>query len=246
MRNQFYIFILTAMLASACTDRINIPIMGDYTIYEVDIKELSGLCLNKEHTSLIACGDKGVIKSVSFTGQAEELWTYPSDMEGVTINPSDGNIYIAIEGEQEVHLLSAPEYEEQTTLFAVNDAASYGNSGLEAVEYYKDDILLVGSQKGATLWQYGMDGTLISTISLSSFASEIAGLCYDPEADMLWVTDSKKAQVFICTVNGELLATYDFSFIENAESICVDRARDCVWIGSDEDNTKLYRIDFNF
>ena len=49
-----------------------------------------------------------------------------------------------------------------------------------------------------------------------------------------------------CTVDGELISTYDLSFVDNAESICVDRANECVWVGSDEDNTKLYKIDIDF
>ena len=113
-------------------------------------------------------------------------------------------------------------------------------------EYYKDDILLVGSQQDANLWQYRKDGTMISKISLSSFASEIAGLCYEPQEDLLWVADSKKAMIFICTVEGELLASYPVPFIDNAESVCVDRERNCIWVGSDEDATRLYKIDFSF
>lgn len=239
--------ILTILLALSCAENPETPLMkGDYTVYEVDIKELSGLCLSRDRSSLLACGDKGVVKSISFDGKTNEIWTYASDMEGITLNPSNGDIYLAIEGEQEVHLLLSPAYDEQTPLFTVQDALGYKNSGLEAVEYYKDDIVFVGSQKGSCLWQYRLDGTMISRISLSAFASEIAGLCYDVEAGCLWVADSKNAQMFICTVDGELISTYDLSFVDNAESICVDRANDCVWVGSDEDNTKLYRIDFDF
>lgn len=166
-------------------------------------------------------------------------------MEGITVNPSNGDIYLAIEGAQEVRKLSAPNYNEEKVLFEVNGASSFKNSGIEAVEYYKKDIVFVGSQKGANLWQYKLNGTLVSSISLSGFASEIAALCYDEASDCLWVADSKLAKVFVCTVDGKLLMTYDFSFIENAEAICLDRERNCLWIGSDEDDTKLYKIDFD-
>lgn len=242
-----HLFFIALLLTVSCTQNLEIPlVMGDYTEYEVDIKELSGLCLSLDGSSLIACGDKGVVKSLSFDGEAKEIWKYASDMEGITINPSNGDMYLAIEGKQEVHILKAPAYDEQTALFTIQDASGYDNNGLEAVEYYKDDIVFVGSQQGANLWQYRLDGTMISRISLSAFASEVAGLCYDEEADCIWVTDSKKSQMFTCTVDGELIATYDLPFVDNAESICIDRANNCVWVGSDEDNTKLYRIDFDF
>lgn len=246
MRKASTLFLSAVIFTTACTKTLDIPVMHDYAVYEVEVPELSGLCLSMDKANLLACGDKGVVKSLSFTGQVTDMWAFASDMEGVTINPSDGDIYLAIEGKQEVHILSAYDYDEQTVLFAVQEASGYKNNGLEAVEYFKDDILFIGSQQGANLWQYRIDGTRISMVSLSAFASEIAGLCYDGESGYLWVADSKKAKMFICTVDGKLLATYDIPYIDNAEAICVDREHDCVWVGSDEDASKIYRIDFDF
>ena len=45
---------------------------------------------------------------------------------------------------------------------------------------------------------------------------------------------------------GRLLAEYSVPFVENHESICVDRERSCIWVASDVDTPKLYRIDFEF
>ncbi|MBO5814959.1 MAG: SdiA-regulated domain-containing protein [Bacteroidales bacterium] len=245
-------FLISAMvlIISSCSDSTNyaVPTMGDYTIYEVEIGELSGICFNKERTGFLACGDKGIIKSISFDGKATDLWKNPSDMEGISLDPSNGDIYLAIEGKQEVHRISAPEYNEQKVLFAIQEAVDgqYKNSGLEAIEYYKKDMVFVGSQKQANLWKCKVNGKVISKVSLSEFAAEIAGLCYDPEAEWLWISDSKNAQIYICNTEGKLLATYDIPFIDNAESICVDRAAGYVWVGSDEDATKLYRIKFEF
>ena len=234
------------LLMSGCTEKLGIPQLGDdYTVYEVDMAELSGLCLSKDKTKLLACGDTGTVKEISFTGEVTDIWKSGADMEGIAVNPSNGDIYLAIEGSQEIHRLPAPAYNQEVVMFDVSSASAFKNSGIEAVEYYKKNIIFVGSQKGANLWQYKINGTLVSTVSLSAFASEIAALCYDEGADCLWVADSKQAKVFVCTVGGELLETYDFPFIENAEAICIDRDRDCLWIGSDEDATKLYKIDFD-
>ena len=239
---------MVILLLPACSDKNQIPVMGDHVVFDVDIHELSGLCFNADKTALIACGDKGDIKSVSFEGAADSIYSLRSDMEGITIDPSTDDLYMAIERQQVIDRLAAPEYSDKVTAFAVEEAVSgkYENDGLEAVEYYKDDILFVGSQFDANLWQYKTDGTELSKVSLSSFASEIAGLSYDPEADWLWVTDSETYRMFICTVDGRLLATYDVPFIKNAESVCVDRERGCVWIGSDEKLSKLYKIEFRF
>ena len=244
--NRNFFILLAALLIAGCSEKLPVPQLGEeYTVLEVDMAELSGLCLNKDKTKLLACGDTGIVKEISFTGEATELWKSGADMEGIALNPSNGDIYLAIEGTQKIHRLPAPIYNSEVEMFDVSSASAFKNSGIEAVEFYKRNTVFVGSQKGANLWQYKLDGTLVSSISLSSFASEIAALHYDEAADCLWVADSKLAKVFVCTVEGQLLETYEFPFIENAEAICLDRDRNCLWIGSDEAATKLYRIDFD-
>lgn len=238
--------LMAVLLMTGCAEKLPIPTLGEnYDVYEVDMAELSGLCLSEDKTKLLACGDTGVVKEISFTGETKEIWKSGADMEGITVNPSNGDIYLAIEGSQEIHRLPAPTYNQEVVMFDVSSASAFKNSGIEAVEFYKKNKVFVGSQKGANLWQYKIDGTLVSSVSLSAFASEIAALCYDEASDCLWVADSKLAQVFVCTVEGELLETYDFPFIDNAEAICLDRDRNCLWIGSDEDATKLYKIKFD-
>lgn len=79
---------------TACKDE-DFPVMGDHSVLEVDISELSGLCLNSD------------VKTVSFDGKTAPLWSFDPDMEGITIDPASGNLYIAIEGRQEVHMLAA-------------------------------------------------------------------------------------------------------------------------------------------
>ena len=222
--------------------------MKGYQVFDVDVEEISGLCLNADKSALISCGDQGVVKQLSFEGEASDILVYPADMEGVTIDPSTGDLYLAIEGSQEVARLAAPAYDTYESLFKVQEAidSNYRNGGLEGVEYYKHDILFVGSQVDANLWQYRTDGTIVSKISFAAFATEIAGLCYEPEEDLLWVTDSRQAKIFLCRTDGTLLATYEVPFVDNLESICVDRERGCVWVASDEDSPKLYRLDFDF
>ena len=224
------------------------PVMGEREVFDVDVEEISGICLSADRTALLAIGDQGVVKQISFDGEVTDVLSYYADMEDVTLDPNTGDMYIASEWDQSVLKLDAPDYQVCTTLFYVQEAIddNYRNSGLEGISYYKDDIFFVGSQEHANLWQYRKDGTMISKISLSEFADEIAGLCYDPVADWLWVIDSNFVKIYICTVDGKLLATYDLEDIENAESICVDRERNCVWIGSDDDAPKLYKYAFAF
>lgn len=236
--------LLTTLLLVA-----GMPVMGSYTEYNIDVEEVSGLCLNADKTALLACGDQGILKSVDpNTMEVKDVWAHDADLEGITLDPRTNDIYLAVEYSQKVYKLDAPDYQKHSSIIYIQEAIDkeYKNSGLEGIAYYKEDMVFIGSQWEANLWTCKLDGTIVSKTSLSDFADEIAGLDYDPVADWLWVVDSNYKKIYICTVEGKLLATYDVSFINNAESICVDRDRGCVWIGSDEDEPKLYKFNFTF
>ena len=263
VRNFIGLIILLSLTSCGCSSETNVdcsgifekdedtrylPVIGKRTVFDVDVEELSGLCLNKDKTALLSCGDQGVVKTISFEGKVTEIFEYDTDMEGVTLDPETGDIYLAIEGAQIVAKLAAPDYNDFNTVFPVQEAIDngYSNGGLEGIEFYKDDILFVGSQTEANLWQYHMDGTMISKVSLSAFATEVAGMCYDPVDDRLWIVDSNEAELYLVTVDGKLEATYSLGKIENAESVCLDRERGCIWVGSDEYSPKLYRYETSF
>ena len=225
------------------------PVMGGYKKSNVNVEEISGICLNKDKTALLAVGDQGVLKEINpNTMEVKTIWTRDADMEAITLDPRTNDLYIGIEYSQKVYKLDAPEYQKHSSIIYVQEAIDkkYNNSGVEGIAYYKDDLVFIGTQWGANLWIYKLDGTMVSKTSLSGFADEIAGLDYDPVADWLWVIDSNYKKFYICTVEGKPLATYDVSFISNAESICVDRSRNCVWVGSDESSPKIYKFDFQF
>ena len=189
---------------------------------------------------------------VSFSGVVTPVLKTRLDAEGITLNPVTGDLYIAVEGDQMVCRLKAPDYQTLDTLFYIKEAVEedFDNNGLEGISFYKDSLLFVGSQEDALLWTCKLDGTIVSRRSLmdeTSLIEEIAGLCYDPVKNWLWVTDSDACKLFLFSAETfDLLASYDIPSIENAESICVDRTHGYVWVGSDEDSPKIYRFSFKF
>ena len=60
---------------------------------------------------------------------------------------------------------------------------------------------------------------------------------------MLWVADSKSRTINLCTTDGEVLASYSVSFIDNGEGIYVDHAHSCIWV-CDDTTSKIYKISF--
>lgn len=237
----------------AFSNAAGMPVMGSYTKYTLPstIVELSGLCLKADKSAMWGVGDQGGLYTIHFDGTASQVWYHDADMEGVTIHPSTGDLYVAIEGSQKVYRIPSPGYNTYSTVFYVQEAidGNFGNGGLEGITYYKDDLLYIGSQSGATLWTYTLSGEKKSKIQLGTRAPaiiEVAGLYYDQAADLLWVTDSDARKLFVFKGDAsKLLAMYDVSFIGNAESVCVDHAHSCVWVGSDESTCKLYKISFS-
>ena len=209
------------------------------------VEELSGLCLSKDGDFLWGVGDNGALYKINFDGTFSTHWTYDADMEGLCLDPATGDMYMGIEPKR-VYKLSDP-YLSKTTLWDVDEAADMGNSGIEGIAWHKGNLYL-GSQTGATLWEYSLDGTKLWKKSLRDVTptiSEIAGLDYDEKNDWLWVIDSNsnsdKPQYLGYTLylfDGDatkLLATWylgDFANW-NPESVCVDRKNGCVWVADD-------------
>ena len=230
-----------------------VPLMGGWKRYNLpNVNELSGLCISHDGSHLWGVGDEGTIYNISYAGIAKIHWHNDSDMEGITLNPVNGDMYLAIEGEQKISLVPAPAYNNCHDLWYVQEAVdeNYDNSGLEGITWYKENQLYIGSQTDAKLWTYNLDGTLNSVKSLMDIVpeiTEIADLWYDSVYDMLWVIDSNLYKMFLFDgAATRYIASYDISKLtqDNPESVCVDHNNNCVWIADDADESILYKIEF--
>lgn len=228
------------------------------------IPELSGLCLSKDGDFLWGCDDNGGLYKINFDGTFSLHWDKSAEMEALAIDPATGTMYIGLESTSNSgYVVPAPGYNSKTNFdWVVDGASDMGNSGVEGIAWYKGEILL-GTQTGATLFRYTLDGQLQEKKSLRTVCSnisEIAGLDYDEENDWLWVIDSnsnsEKPQYDPYTIylfDGaatKLIAKYyigDFADW-NPEAICVDKKNGCIWVGEDcgdEQFSLLHKVKFS-
>jgi hypothetical protein len=226
------------------------PTLSKPTKINVNVEELSGICLQEDGSALWGVGDQGQLAKVSFEGNVQNIKDFSTDLEGITRNPNTGDLLVCIEGSQKVAKISAPEFTKRTDLFVVQDAVDgkFGNSGLEGITYYKDDVIYVGSQAGPYLWKFTLDGQMKERINLKDVTStikETADLCYDPVNDWLWVADSEAHKLFVFTGDAHrLVGKIALATTQNEESVCVDYAHGCIWVGDDDDNQPaVYRYD---
>lgn len=224
------------------------PVIGSYTKTSLNIHELSGMCFSKDRDFIWGVGDEGYLYKITLDLQASYYSSPGHDLEGVTIDPGNGDMYFSTEPNTVYKATAASGYKTLTEAFSVSEAAGYGNSGLEGITYFKDGVLYVGAQTGATLWAYKTDGTMLWKKQLGSIApmiQEIGGLCYDAEKDWLWVTDSESYKLFVFDgAVTRLLAVYNVAVMNN-ESVLVDRERSCVYVGDDYGDTSyIYKYKF--
>ena len=250
---------------------VDLPVMGKVTKFTLKdatgamVEELSGLCLSKDGDFLWGIHDKGTLYKIHFDGTFEKQWYREADFEGITIDPATGDLYIGLESSSKsVYRVPAPNYNAKDDSFTikVEGVEDMGNSGVEGIAWHKGNLYF-GTQTGARLFEYKLDGTQLMKKSLrdvTSTISEVGDLCYDPVSDYLWVLDSNsnkdKPQYLGYTLylfNGDgtkLLNTYyvgDFANW-NPEAVCVDHKNKCIWIGDDCDSGNpswLHKVEFS-
>ena len=222
------------------------PVMGEVAeVVKTTVPEVSGLCPDPAGDGFLAASDEDGVYRVSRTGETSAFFVDSAgmDCEGVTVDPATGDVYYIVERKQEVRRLRAPEYNRSELLFVLEEGR-HTNLGLEGITWYKDGSLLVGNQMRPNLLvQYSLKDGIVSRRELTG-TSEIADLCYDPVRDVLWIADSERRVLYLCTPEGDVLNSYPVPFLDNGEAVCVDHANSCIWMG-DDTTSQLYRISFD-
>lgn len=229
------------------------PIMptmvGTYTKFTVkDVPELSGLCLSQDKDFLWCVGDEGHLGKISFDGKLLSIKSIGGDLEGVSMDPENGDLLVSNEPNG-VNRIPAPDFSKRNKIFVISDAKDYGNSGAEGITYYKDNMVYVGTQIGADLFLCDLSsGEVIWKKRLRSMYPamlEIADLCYDPLTDWLWIIDSEAHKIFALSGDAEnLLGAYSLKTKLNEESLCIDHANSCIWVGDDNEPSAVYCYPF--
>ena len=231
----------------AFKQQASLPVMGEYTTIDTQVPEVSGLCLAPDGNGFLAASDEKGVYAVSWTGETKPFFVAERSMdcEGVTMDPATGDVYYIVERKQEVRRLRAPEYKESELLGEIKEVGYRTNSGLEAITWMGDGTLMLGNQaKPRLLIRFSPTEGIIGRTEITEGIEDISDLCYDPVRNALWIPDSELRTINLCTLEGKVIATYPVPFIDNGESLYVDRANQCIWVG-DDTTSKLYKISFS-
>lgn len=231
-------------------------IVGNPTKLTVKFNELSGLVVNSEGDFLWCLGDSGEISQIAFDGEVMHKASLRTttgssiDSEGLSINYDTGDLLIGgepnfvgrIPAADFGIIFAASTYKGVEALFNIADAKNFGNAGAEGCTYYRDGLVYIGTQTGSYLYCCNLEtGEVLwrkGLREMHTVITEIAGLCYDPLTDWLWVIDSESHKFFALTGDAEqLLGSYALKTRSNEESICIDHKNNCIWVGDDYGST---------
>lgn len=208
-----------------------------------------------------------------YTYDGDKQYAYTIDSEGISFNYDTGDLLIAGEPNVACRIPSADldllftwsfyavragnktvngdvnGYNNVQSLFNIADAKNFSNAGAEGCTYYRDNLVYIGTQTGSYLYLCDLStGEVLWRKGLRekySVITEIAGLCYDPLTDWLWVIDSESHKFFALSGDAEqLLGAYALKSRSNEESICVDHVNGCIWVGDDYGSTSyIYKYE---
>jgi hypothetical protein len=160
MRGKIVFFgVLVVLFACSTTDKYSPTIRFPYlwldepgfggNIDQQNFPEPSGICFHPLRKTLFLVSDEGEIAEIEADGSPVFRHKIPGDLEGVTVDPRTGLLYVIIEGE-DIILEFDPNKREVTRRFPLNrefdgdpnfiqkQEEGYDN-GIESIEFIEDE-----------------------------------------------------------------------------------------------------------
>lgn len=201
------------------------------------IGDFSGVCFNADKTGLIGVSNSGgTLWNINFDGTRESTHfvKLEKDLEGVTVDPVSGTIYVCEEKENYVWRVFQEDGKYKARrVVQINSGAYDSNSGLEAITYH-DGYLYIGNQSPANLIIYSLEHEAVALRYTASFISEcFSDLWFDTTNNTLWAVDAWANEIVNFTIWGDFIARFKPSTVPWIEGICLDFENNKAWFACD-------------
>lgn len=199
-----------------------------------DFPEPSGICFHPSRKTLFVVSDEGKIAEIHTDGRIVFRRPIPGDLEGVTVNPETGLIYVVKEGE-DVILEFDPDKKEVIRTFPLNRSYQGNPQFLKKSEGYDngiESIAFVGDQshpEGGTFYvgnQWDPPCVLEVYVPLKTSQEKSAeayilrvlplvmddpsAMYYDPQTGLLNVGSDADNILVEITLEGKIVRQYAF------------------------------------
>jgi hypothetical protein len=232
-------FVPAALLASilpAAADPADLifPYRWETTFADTGLAEPSGIVYHPTRGTLFAVSDEGRVAEIGLDGACLHI-EHPreADLEGITVVPATGLLYVAVEGEERIleldpeHLRVLREFDVPRS-FHGRKVMARGGQGIEAITF----VPLPGHPTGGVFYVANQcfdlsledDRSGLARVELPDTPPsdeviearltgffdlpviDISGVCYDAVRDRLWAISDETNTVWRVTLDGELVA----------------------------------------
>ena len=208
-------------------------------IYDLDVKEPSGLTLSFSENELLTVSDNtGKIYKISTQGETlEELNYSGDDLEGITVDIENKNIFIVEEKNRKI--IKTDEAGNFIEEYDFPDYSLNSNSGPEGITYNPrtGHFYILNEKSPGMLIDWLPDSGVLAEYNLN-FANDYSGIFYEKNEDVLWIVSDASETLSKCDLTGKVIESYKLSF-EKAEGIAINYATGEIYIVSDSEE-KLY------
>lgn len=258
MKKTMVCFLILSVLGTACSKDeysthirfpykwLDEPGFGSDIDPERRIIEPSGICFHPSRKTLFVVSDEGMLLEIKTDGSLVSHMNIPGDLEGVTVNPQTGFLYVIVEGE-DVILEVDPAKQEVTRKFTINrqwqgdpnyiqkQQEKY-DQGVESLEFVPDkDHPEGGTFYAGNQWdpscvfelyiplnsnpEKTAEAKILRILPLN--LDDPAALFYDPETGLLNVVSDADNILVEITLEGKIIKEYAFPG-DNQEGLARD------------------------
>ncbi len=196
----------------------------------IAVPELSGLSFSKNKTAFYTVSDHtSMIYKLSLTGALIGVLDFKGDdLEGITVDPSTGDIYIVEERLRDVVKLNSEGRELKR--YHLNIEENDDNSGLEGIAFNPDNnhLYILNEKNPGLLVEIDNSGKIVNQTELD-FALDYSGIYYERSEKLLWIVSDQSSTVNKCKLDGEKIVSYKIPD-KKAEGIIVDNVTKQIYI----------------
>ncbi|MDT0553472.1 SdiA-regulated domain-containing protein [Urechidicola vernalis] len=185
----------------------------------MDIKEPSGIAVYNDHLYIV-CDHSGTIYKTTLSGEIKKkIKTDYLDLEGITIHPKTGNIFIVSESKR--LLIELNSKGDLICKTKVKGKQKHKNGGLEGLcfDVSTGFLYAVNEKSPKKLLKLTQQGELEETFKLD-VSKDVSGIGVDEKAKSLWLISDESKAIINISKRGVFLKKYLIP-VEKGEGIAM-------------------------
>ncbi len=211
--------------------------------YQLQINDPSGLTIDMSGDFLWTVSDDPGqhVYAISFTGQILDVLTNYAgdDLEGITMNPNDGTLWVAEERLRQIIQLTTEGIELQRINVPVE--SNNPNDGLEGIAWnpLNNHVYVLNEKNPRKFIEFDTEFNVVRSVEVNLeapyFMGDLAGLFFVHQTGELWFVSDDSKKIVVTDLDINPLRTYPLP-LDKFEGIAVDIENERLYLVNDRIN----------